>query len=235
MLYVPERPRPSGILSGVRATAPPSTRMRTRNCVSCRPTAGLPMALRGMTMLIVPSALKPLAGSAGVPGLLGKGFGFVPVPTEKVIAPVGFVGDTALDIRTQKSPTGAWRTMGQVVSGGTFCRLTIFRMNMTLPAPSEAGSAIDSFTMSCEGWLSSASPIGSVSTVTPGTLHGSSGGATTHGVGVTALQAGPSPKPLRAVTFYLTDWPAMVMSVNSWVPAATVAILVNVAPPSVLL
>src|SRR2546422_2880011 len=202
MLYVPERPRPSGILSGVRATAPPSTRMRTRNCVSCRPTAGLPMALRGMTMLIVPSALKPLAGSAGVPGLLGKGFGFVPVPTEKVIAPVGFVGDTALDIRTQKSPAGAstWKTMGQVVSGGTLCKLTILRMNMILPGPRETGSAMESFTMSCAGFLSSASPTASVRIVTPGTLHGSSGGVTTQGDGVTALQEGPSPALLIAVT-----------------------------------
>src|SRR3989442_1733628 len=204
MLYVPERPRSSGILSGVRATAPPSTRMRTRNCVSCRPTAGLPMALRGMTMLIVPSALKPLAGSAGVPGLLGKGFGFVPVPTEKVIAPVGFVGDTALDIRTQKSPAGAWKTMGQVVSGGIFCKLTILRMNMSLPGPSEAGSAMESFTKSCAGLLSGASPTASVRTVTPGTLQGSST-TSWHGVGVTALQAGPSPKALTAVTLYWTD------------------------------
>src|SRR2546422_2800760 len=176
MLYVPERPRPSGILSGVTAITAPSTRMRTRNWVSCCPGVGLPMTLRGMTMLIVPSALKPLAGSAGVPGLLGKGFGFVPVPTEKVIAPVWFVGDTALDIRAQKSPAGAWKTMGHVVSGGTFCKLTILRMNMILPGPSEAGSAMESFTMSCAGLLSSASPTASVRIVTPGTLHGSSTG-----------------------------------------------------------
>jgi len=156
-----------------------------------------------MTILIVPSALKPLAGSAGVPGLLGKGFGFVPVPTEKVIAPVGFVGDTALDIRTQKSPAGAstWKTMGQVVSGGTFCKLTILRMNMILGllgALIDAGSAIESFTMSCAGFLSSASPTASVSTVTPGTTHGSSR-TIVHGVGVTALQAEPSPTPLMAL------------------------------------
>src|SRR5258707_575260 len=31
--------------------------------------------------------------------------------------------------------------MGQVVSGGTFCKLTILRMNMSLPGPSEAGGA----------------------------------------------------------------------------------------------
>src|ERR1700682_3442491 len=152
--------------------------MRTKKWLRVVPGNGLPMALRGMTIVIVPSALKPLAGSAGVPGLLGKGFGFVPVPTEKVIAPVGFVGDTALDIRAQKSPAGVstWKTMGQVVSGGTFCRLTILRINMILPGPREAGAAMESFTMSCEGCMSVASPIGSVSTVTPGTLHGSSTG-----------------------------------------------------------
>ena len=76
---------------------------------------------------------------------------------------------------------------------------------MILPEPSEAGSAIESFSMSCEGCMSVASPTVSVSTVTPGTLHGSSGVVTVQGVGVTALQAGPSPKPLTAVTLYWTD------------------------------
>src|SRR3989454_1380709 len=197
MVYNPAGVALSGMLSGVIAAAPSSWRMRTKKWLSVVPGAGLPMALRGMTMLIVPSALKPLAASAGVPGLLGKGFGFMPVPTEKVIAPVGFVGDAALDIRTQKSPVGAstWKTMGQVVSGGTFCKLTILRMNMILGllgALIDAGSAIESFTMSCAGFLSSASPTASVRTVTPSTLHGSFGGVTTQGDGVTALQEGPS-------------------------------------------
>ncbi len=57
----------SGMLSGVIAITTPSTRMRTRNFVSIWPTAGLPMPLLGTMMVMVPSALKPLAGSAGVP------------------------------------------------------------------------------------------------------------------------------------------------------------------------
>src|SRR6266480_4784410 len=125
--------------------------------------------------------------------------------------------------------------IGQVVSGGTFCKLTIFRMNMILPEPSEAGSAMESFTISCAGLPSSASPIVSVRTVTPGKTHGSSGGVTVQGVGVMALQAEPSPTALTAVTLYWTDWPELIMSVYSLVPKETVAILVNVAPPSVLL
>src|SRR5712692_2739195 len=193
------------MLSGVTAITAPSTRMRTRNIVRFCPTNGFPMALRGMTMLIVPSALKPLTGSAGVPGLLGKGFGFVPVPYVNCTAPVGFAnGITALDILTQKSPAGAWKTIGQVVSGGTFCKLTILRMNMSLPGPSEAGSAMESFTISCAGLPSSASPTASVRTVTPGTLQGSST-TSWHGVGITALQAEPSPTALTAVTLYWTD------------------------------
>src|SRR5712691_8925827 len=147
-------------------------------------------------MLIVPSALKPLAGSAGVPAFKLGFVLFAPVATVKNTCPAALVC-----IRAAKSiPLGALKRIGQVVSGGTFCKLTIFRMNMILPVPSEAGSAIESFTMSCEGCLSSASPTASVRIVTPGTLHGSSGGVTTQGVGVTALQAGPSLTPLVAVT-----------------------------------
>ncbi|SRR6267143_6169100 len=130
---------------------------------------------------------------------------------------------------------GEWNVIGQVVSGVRVCRLTIFKMNMILPGPREAGSAMESFTMSCSGCLSSASPTASVRTVTPGTLHESSGGVTTHGVGVTALQAEPSPKPLTAVTLYWTEWPELIMSVYSLVPKGGDAIIVNVAPPSVLL
>src|SRR6266446_3267966 len=163
------------------------------------------MPLRGMTILIVPSALKPLAGSAGVPGLLTNTPALVPVPYANWIAPVGLmVGWTTSVMRTQKSPAGAWKTMGQVVSAGIFCKLTILRMNMILPGPREAGSAMESFTMSCAGLLSSASPTASVRIVTPGTLQGSST-TSWHGVGVTALQAGPSPKALTAVTLYWTD------------------------------
>ncbi|PYU47997.1 MAG: hypothetical protein DMG53_07400 [Acidobacteria bacterium] len=80
MVYVPARDRLSGMLSGVNEAAPVSTRMRTRNWVSCCVGIGLPIAIRGTTMLIVPSALKPLAGSAAVPGLRGNADGFVPVP-----------------------------------------------------------------------------------------------------------------------------------------------------------
>src|SRR6267143_416833 len=93
---------------------------------------------------------------------------------------------------------GEWNVIGQVVSGVRVCRLTIFKMNMILPGPREAGSAIESFTMSCSGCLSSASPTASVRTVTPGTTQGLSGGG--QGDGVTALQEGPSPKALTAVT-----------------------------------
>src|SRR4029077_6881367 len=82
MVYWPAGARLSGMLSGVKEAAPASTRMRTKKWLSVVPGAGLPITLRGMTMLIVPSALKPLAGSAGVPGL-SVGFnalGLVPVP-----------------------------------------------------------------------------------------------------------------------------------------------------------
>src|SRR6267143_3878422 len=140
------------------------------------------------------------------------------------------IGWTTSVMRTQKSPAGAWKTMGQVVFGGTFCRLTIFRMNMILPEPSEAGSAIESFSMSCAGCMSSASPTGSVRTVTPGKTHGSSGGVTVQGVGVTALQAEPSPIALTAVTLYWTDWPELMVSVYSFVLPETEAICVNVPP-----
>src|SRR5467141_867549 len=82
ILYWPAGVRLSGMLSGVKEAAPASTRMRTKKWLSVVPGSGLPIALRGMMMLIVPSALKPLAGSAGVPGL-SVGFNavaLVPVP-----------------------------------------------------------------------------------------------------------------------------------------------------------
>src|ERR1700693_2205480 len=128
--------------------------------------------------------------------------------------------------------------MGQVVFFAGFCKLTILRMNMILPGPREAGSAMLRYWMSHEGWVSPGKVkafVPSVSTVTPGKTQGSCGGVTTQGDGVTALQAGPSPTPLTAVTLYWTGWPAVIVSVNSLIPKRTVAILVNVAPPSVLL
>src|SRR5713226_8906469 len=145
-------------------------------------------------MLIVPSALKPLAGSAGAPAFKMGFVSFVPLATVKKTCPAALVF-----IRTAKSvPLGATNWTGQVVFGVGLARLTILRMNWTLPGPSEAGSAMESFTMSCAGCLSSASPTASVSTVTPGTTQGLSGGG--QGDGVTALQEGPAPTPLTAVT-----------------------------------
>src|SRR5436309_16124846 len=63
-VYGPGRARLSGMLSGVRATPPASTRTRTRNCVSPEPVGAL-IAVRERTILIVPSVLYELAGSAG--------------------------------------------------------------------------------------------------------------------------------------------------------------------------
>src|SRR5881628_2969393 len=106
------------------------------------------------------------------------------------------------DIRTQKSPAGALNTMGQVVFFGGSCRLTILRTNMILPEPREAGSAMDSFWTSHPGLVSPGavkSFVPSVRTVTPGNTHGFSGGGWLQGVGVTALQARPSPAALVAV------------------------------------
>src|SRR5467141_940875 len=91
MVYVPAGVVLSGILSGVSAMTPPSTRLRARNLVSCWPTAGLPMALRGTMMLIVPSELKPLAGSAGVPAFKLGLVAFAPVATVKNTCPAALV------------------------------------------------------------------------------------------------------------------------------------------------
>src|SRR5437870_54621 len=127
--------------------------------------------------------------------------------------------------------------MGQVVFFAGLCKLTILRMNIILPGPRDAGSAMLRYWMSHEGSVSPGrvkSFVPSVSTVTPGKTHGFCT-VTTQGVGVTALQAGPSPTALTAVTLYWTDWPAVIVSVNSLVPKAGDAIRVNVAPPSVLL
>ncbi|PYU47996.1 MAG: hypothetical protein DMG53_07395 [Acidobacteria bacterium] len=128
--------------------------------------------------------------------------------------------------------------MGQVVSFAGLCKLTILRMNMILPKPSEAGSAMLRYSMSQEGSLSTIGSVKSfmpsVSTLTPGKTHGSGGGGCVQGDGVTALQAGPSPTPLVAVTLYWTDWPELIVSVYSLVPTGTVVIWVK-APPLMLL
>src|SRR2546426_484938 len=88
--------------------------------------------------------------------------------------------------------------MGQVVSFAGLCKLTILRMNMILPKPSEAGSAMLRYSMSQEGSLSTIGSVKSfmpsVSTLTPGKTHGSGGGSCVQGDGVTALQAGASPQ-----------------------------------------
>src|SRR3989442_14838644 len=103
--------------------------------------------------------------------------------------------------------------MGQVVFFAGFCKLTILRMNIILPEPREAGSAMLRYSMSHEGSLSTIGSVKSfmpsVSTLKPGKTQGSCGGVTTQGVGVTALQEGPSPALLMAVTLKETDWPAV--------------------------
>src|SRR5437870_12158823 len=109
--------------------------------------------------------------------------------------------------------------MGQVVSFAGLCKLTILRMNMILPKPSEAGSAMLRYSMSQEGSLSTIgsakSLMPSVSTLTPGKTHGSGGGGRVRGDGVTALQAGPSPGRPVAGPLGGTGWPAVSVSVTS--------------------
>src|SRR5215510_11753490 len=63
-VYAPAGPRLSGMLSGVTVAMPTFAAMRVRNPVNCCPTCGFPIALVGTTTVIVPSALKVLAGSA---------------------------------------------------------------------------------------------------------------------------------------------------------------------------
>src|ERR1044072_7468492 len=66
-VYEPVGARLSGMLSGVIVpTTARSTAILVRNPVRFCPTCGLPIPLLGMTMVIVPSALKLLAASAGV-------------------------------------------------------------------------------------------------------------------------------------------------------------------------
>src|SRR5258708_25160598 len=61
IVYSPEGVKLSGQLSGVTATAV----TLIRKALSGSPMPGFPTPLRGTTMVIVPSALKLLSGSAG--------------------------------------------------------------------------------------------------------------------------------------------------------------------------
>jgi len=116
------------------------------------------------------------------------------------------------------------KMIGQVVFGrNVLAGWTIFRMYMILPGPSEAGSAIESFTMSCEGLH--------VGRVAPRAIGQNSHTRKTHtglqGSAVTVqgrsavngrCRQSPRPQALTAVTLYWTDWPELIISVYSLVP-----------------
>src|SRR2546426_12527539 len=128
-------------------------------------------------------------------------------------------------MRTNRStPSAVWKTTGHVVSGGTFCKLATLRRSSMFPRPIERGSAIRSHWTSWAGLPSSSSPVASVRIVTPGSTHGSSGGDTTGGTGVTSLLFADSPIAFTAVTVYVYVVPAVIaVSVYCSVGAPTLA------------
>src|SRR5438045_641361 len=82
--------------------------------------------------------------------------------------------------------------------------LTLIRVrNADWPSPIERASASDRRWTSWPASPSSASPLASVSTVTPGATHGSSGVAFWGGTGVTGGLFGPSPEAFTAETAYV--------------------------------
>src|SRR5258705_4652749 len=133
IVYSPEGVRLSGQLSGVMT--PAVTLIKKES--SCSPMPGLPTPLRGTTMVIVPSAVKLLSGSAGdnVPpsGPYSNSTSFcVGVPPVRVLICTTYV-----------VPLGALNCTGQKVAGGRTLKSFILIVKTSLSGPTLYGSAME--------------------------------------------------------------------------------------------